>query len=46
MQDRRTFLKTAALATLGSGLMINEALGAGKKRGAWFNVNRKSGAQA
>ena len=46
MQDRRTFLKTAALATLGSGLMINEALGAGKKRGAWFNVNRKSGARA
>ena len=46
MQDRRTFLKTAALATLGSGLMINEALGAGKKRGAWFNVNRKSGVRA
>jgi len=46
MQNRRTFLKTAALATLGSGLMINEALGAGKKRGAWFNVNRKSGVRA
>lgn len=46
MQDRRTFLKTAALATLGSGLMINEALGAGKKRGVWFNVNRKSGVRA
>ncbi|WP_307758788.1 enolase C-terminal domain-like protein [uncultured Mediterranea sp.] len=46
MQDRRTFLKTAALATLGSGLMINEALGAGKKRGTWFNVNRKSGVRA
>lgn len=46
MQDRRTFLKTAALATLGSGLMINEALAAGKKRGAWFNVNRKSGVRA
>ena len=46
MQDRRTFLKTAAFATLGSGLMMNEALGAGKKRGAWFNVNRKSGVRA
>ncbi len=46
MQDRRTFLKTAAFATLGSGLMINEALGAGKKRGAWFNLNRKSGVGA
>lgn len=46
MQNRRDFLKTAALATLGSGLMINEALGAGKKRGAWFNVNRKSGVRA
>lgn len=43
MQNRRDFLKTAAFAALGSGLMINEALGAGKKRGAWFNVNRKSG---
>ena len=46
MQDRRTFLKTAAFATLGSGLMMNEALGAGKKHGAWFNVNRKSGVRA
>ena len=46
MQNRRDFLKTAAFAALGSGLMINEALGAGKKRGAWFNVNRKSGVRA
>ena len=44
MQNRRDFLKTAAFATLGSGMVINEALAAEKKRGAWFNLNRKSGA--
>ena len=46
MQNRRDFLKTAAFAALGSGIVINEALAAEKKRGAWFNVNRKSGARA
>lgn len=44
MQNRRDFLKTAAFATLGSGMVMNEALAAEKKRGAWFNLNRKSGA--
>ena len=44
MQNRRDFLKTAAFAALGSGMVMNEALAAEKKRGAWFNLNRKSGA--
>ena len=43
MQNRRDFLKTAAFAALGSGMVINEALAAEKKQGAWFNLNRKSG---
>ena len=46
MQNRRDFLKTAAFGALGSGMMINEALATGRKRGAWFNLNRKSGAGA
>ena len=46
MQNRRDFLKTAAFAALGSGIVINDALAAGKKRSAWFNLNRKSGAEA
>lgn len=46
MQNRRDFLKTAAFAALGSGMVMNEALAAEKKRGAWFNVNRKSGVRA
>lgn len=44
MQNRRDFLKTAAFAALGSGMVMNEALAAEKKRGAWFNLNIKSGA--
>ena len=43
MQNRRDFLKTAAFAALGSGVVINEALAAGERQGAWFNVNAKSG---
>ena len=46
MQNRRDFLKTAAFAALGSGMVINEALAAEKKQGAWFNLNRKSGVGA
>ena len=46
MQNRRDFLKTAAFAALGSGMVINDALAAGKKRSAWFNLNRQSGAEA
>lgn len=44
MQNRRDFLKTAAFAALGSGMVVNDALAVEKKRGPWFNVNRKSGA--
>ena len=46
MQNRRDFLKTAAFAALGSGMVINEALAVEKKQGAWFNLNRKSGVGA
>ena len=46
MQNRRDFLKTAAFAALGTGMVINEALAAEKKQGAWFNLNRKSGVGA
>lgn len=44
MQNRRDFLKTAALAALGSGMMIGDAV-AGRNTPALFNVNR-SGAVA
>lgn len=44
MQNRRDFLKTAALAALGSGMMIGDAV-AGRNTPALFNVNR-SGALA
>ena len=44
MQNRRDFLKTAALAALGSGMMIGDAV-AGRNTPALFNVSR-SGAVA
>ena len=46
MQSRRNFLKTAALAALGSGLAAGSLAenGTGGGRAAWFNINRLAGA--
>ena len=46
MQSRRNFLKTAALAALGSGLAAGSlaANETGGGRAAWFNINRLAGA--
>ena len=42
MQNRRDFLKTAAFAALGSGMVINEALAGERKHTPWFNINKSS----
>lgn len=44
MQNRRDFLKTAALATLGSGLAINQMLAGEGTSAPRFNINAKTGA--
>ena len=43
MQNRRDFLKTAALATLGSGLLVDQAL-AGAAAPSMFHINALTGA--
>ncbi len=44
MQNRRDFLKTAALAALGSGLALQEAWAGTPASAPRFNVNAKAGA--
>ena len=44
MQNRRDFLKTAAFAALGSGVVINDVFG-GESAPKLFNIN-KSGVNA
>ncbi len=46
MQNRRDFLKTAALAAIGSGVVADDLLAMRREGGhaAWFNINRVAGA--
>ena len=46
MQNRRDFLKTAALAAIGSGVVAGDLLAMRREggRAAWFNINRVAGA--
>ena len=44
MQSRRDFLKTAALATLGAGMLAQDALAGEKRKPSLFHINRKAGA--
>ena len=46
MQNRRDFLKTAALAAIGSGVVAGDLLAMRREGGhaAWFNINRVAGA--
>ena len=43
MQSRRDFLKTAALAALGAGMLTQDALAGEKRKPSLFHVNRKVG---
>ncbi len=43
MQSRRDFLKTAALAALGVGMLTQDALAGEKRKPSLFHVNRKVG---
>ena len=46
MQNRRDFLKTAALVAIGSGVVAGDLLAMRREggRAAWFNINRVAGA--
>ena len=43
MQNRRDFLKTAVLATMGTGLLVQDALADEKRKPSLFRINRKAG---